>query len=105
MKPGDSPQNLLTKPVPELIKHLWELYLVMSLDPVLAGCADHIRQAALTLEHTRLLAFQVGRDAAREQHRRSKRKRQRQDDAAQGSAEGADLAWLRMAKAGSLLKH
>ena len=104
MKPGDSPQNLGTKPIPELIKQLWELYLVMSLDPVLAGCADHIRQAALMLEHTRRLAFQVSQDAAREQSRRPKRKKQRPDGLAQGPEE-TDLDWLRIAKAGSLLKH
>ena len=105
MKPGDGPQNLGTKPIPEVIRQLWELYFVMSLDPVLAGCADHIRQAALMLEHRRRLAFQVSQDASREQIRRSKRRRRRPDEAGQAPVEDADIAWLRAAKAGSLLKH
>jgi hypothetical protein len=108
MKPGDSPHNLNTKSIPELIKQLWELYMVMSLDPVLASSADHIKQAALSLEHTRLLAFQVSQDAARQQSRRLRRRQRRPDATAtaqQAPAEDVDLAWLRLAKAGSQLKH
>lgn len=106
MKLGDSPHNLNTKSIPELIKQLWELYMVMSLDPVLVGSADHIKQAALALEHTRLLAFQVSQDAARQQGRRLRRRRRQPEAASQAPAEDADdLAWLRQAKAGSHLKH
>jgi hypothetical protein len=105
MKPGDSLQNLKTRPVPDLIKQLWELYMVMSVDPVLAGCADHIRQAALMLEHTRMLAMQVSQDAVRQEGRRKRRRRRQPDATSQNSTESAELAWLRLAKAGSQLKH
>ena len=59
MKPFDSQHDLTANSVPELIKHLWELYMGMSLDPALAASAEHIRQAALVLESTRRMAHQI----------------------------------------------
>lgn len=52
-----------SQPVPELIKDLWNLYFEMSLDPALATGATHIRNAALELEHTRRMAFEVAQEA------------------------------------------
>ena len=59
MKSFDSQDDLTATTVPELIKHLWELYMSMSLDPALVPSADHIRQAALVLESTRRMAHEV----------------------------------------------
>ena len=100
MKPNDSQHNLVTNPIPELIKHLWDLYMAMSLDPALAASAEHVKQAALVLEHTRQLAFQVSQDAAKQQNRNTRRKRARST-----ARDEAAAAWLRTAKAGSQLKH
>jgi hypothetical protein len=64
MKPDDSQTDLAEMSVPELIKHLWDLYLSMSLDPALLESAEHIREAVLSLETTRRLAYQVALEAA-----------------------------------------
>lgn len=58
MKTSNS-RNHKSQPVPELIKQLWNLYFEMSLDPQLEASAAHIRSAALTLEHTRRVAFEI----------------------------------------------
>jgi hypothetical protein len=53
-----------SQPVPDLIKQLWTIYFEMSLDPELEAGATHVRNAALALEHTRRMAFEV----TQEQH-------------------------------------
>jgi len=50
------------QPVPQLITKLWNLYFEMSLDPDLEASAEHIRNAALTLEHMRRMAFEVAQE-------------------------------------------
>ena len=74
MKSFDSQDDLTANTVPELIKHLWELYMSMSLDPALAPSADHIRQAALVLESTRRMALEVTIEAQSRRAKPSKRK-------------------------------
>ena len=84
MKPFDSQDDLTANKVPELIKHLWELYMSMSLDPALVPSADHIRQAALVLECTRRMAHEVTVEAqsrrAKPAKRRSKSEGERQSE-------------------------
>jgi hypothetical protein len=48
-----------SQPVPDLIKQLWTMYFEMSLDPELEAGAQHVRNAALALEHTRRMAYEV----------------------------------------------
>ncbi|WP_088348182.1 MULTISPECIES: hypothetical protein [Rhodomicrobium] len=98
MKPFDGQDDLNTKNVPELIKHLWEVYMQMSLDPALRASADHIKQAALTLEHTRRLALEISQETPRAGASGKRRARQL-------TREDAGLDWLRVAKAGSPSKH
>jgi hypothetical protein len=62
----DSQDDLTASTVPELIKHLWKLYMSMSLDPALVPCAEHIKQAALVLETTRRMAHQIAAEAQSE---------------------------------------
>ena len=102
MKSNDSPRNPITDSIPELIKHLWDLYMAMSMDPALALSADYVKEAALMLEYTRRLAFEVSEDAAKQPGRPSRRKKA---PLAAKEKEDADLVWLRAAKAGSQLKH
>ena len=86
-----------SQPVPDLIKQLWTIYFEMSLDPELAAGATHVRNAALALEHTRRMAFEV----TQEQHLMA------------GCESGADDArpddeWeftARNQKFGSVMKH
>jgi hypothetical protein len=84
MKPFDSQDDLTANTVPELIKHLWELYMSMSLDPALTASAEHIKQAALVLESTRRMALQVAVEArsrrTRGPKRATKSTRERQTD-------------------------
>jgi hypothetical protein len=51
-----------SQPVPDLIKQLWTIYFEMSLDPELQVGAAHVRNAALALEHTRRMAFEVAQE-------------------------------------------
>ncbi len=99
MKPFDSQDDLTTKNVPELIKHLWEVYMQMSLDPALRASAEHVKLAALTLENTRRLALQVSLETPLRQSGSSRRRSRHT------TAEQAELDWLRVAKAGSPSKH
>jgi hypothetical protein len=91
MKSFDSQDDLTTNTVPELIKHLWELYMSMSLDPALAPSADHIRQAALVLESTRRMAQEVIVEA---QSRRAKPAKRR---AKSNGERQTELDWHRPA--------
>lgn len=59
MKSFDSQDDLTANTVPELIRHLWELYMSMSLDPALVPSADHVKRAALVLETTRRMALEI----------------------------------------------
>ncbi len=97
MNVSDGEEDLCRRSVPELIKHLWDLYFAMSLDPALAASSEDIRQAALKLEHTRRLAFEITQEGRRKKTRKPKVK--------QTDEEAARLNWLRAAKAGSHLKH
>jgi hypothetical protein len=99
MKPLDGQDDLNAKNVPELIKHLWEVYMHMSLDPVLIASAEHVKQAALTLEHIRRLALEISQEAPARQAGAGKRRTR------QVTREEAGLDWLRAAKAGSPSKH
>lgn len=95
----DDTGHLSTKSIPELIKHLWGLYFAMSFDPALASSAEHLRQAALTLEHARRVAFEVSQED--------------QPDTSPADAEGAEdedqnherAGHFRRGAPGSLLKH
>ena len=86
----DDTDHLSTKSIPDLIKHLWGLYFVMSFDPALKSSAEHVRQAALTLEHARRVAFEVSQEETASEDKD-------QDN------EPANL--LRRTAAGSQLKH
>ena len=99
MKPLDGQDDLTAKNVPELIKHLWEVYMHMSLDPVLSASAEHVKQAALTLEHIRRLALEISQE---EPARTSAAGKRRTRQVTRGEA---GLEWLRGAKAGSPSKH
>lgn len=99
MKPLDGQDDIAAKNVPELIKHLWEVYMHMSLDPVLSASAEHVKHAALTLEHIRRLALEISQEGPSQAQGTDKR-RTRQD-----THEDAGLDWLRIAKAGSPTKH
>ena len=103
MKPDDSRLNSITDSVPELIKHLWDLYMAMSMDPALADSAAHVKEAALTLEYTRRLAFQVTQENVKQPGRGPKRKKP--ELIAKEKEEAEQEAWLRAVKAGSPLKH
>jgi hypothetical protein len=99
MKPCGSQGEVADRSVPELIKQLWQLYLDMSLDPVLADSAEHIKQAVLTLETTRRLAHQVALEG---QGRRSGGKRRK------AKAEGdrqSELDWHEDGRPASHTKH
>jgi hypothetical protein len=96
MTASDGESGLVPRSIPELIEHLWEMYTVMSRDPALETTAAHLRQAAITLEETRELALQIGREEQRK--------------AKAGSSKRAACAaptetWLHKAKAASPLKH
>lgn len=99
MRPMDKQNDLTTKSIPELMHHLWTLYMEMSLDPALAESAEHIREAALSLERTRRLAHQVLLEAEKDQMASPPRKSKRT------SEEKAALEWLRSARTVSQSKH
>ena len=96
MKPFDS-QDELT--VPELIKHLWGLYMSMSLDPALAASADHIKQAALVLESTRRMAHQVTMEAQSQQSKPPRRKSKPSGE------HQSDIDWRAAGRPASPTKH
>ena len=87
-----------SQPVPDLIKHLWTIYFEMSLDPELEAGAVHVRNAALALEHTRRVAF----DVAKEQQHAAKACEASADDAM--PEDDGDFA-VRSQKFGSIMKH
>jgi hypothetical protein len=97
MSASEEQADLGRKSVPELIKHLWDLHFTMALDPALASSAAHIKEAALTLEQTRRLAFEICQEEQRKLQRAPEPKQQQMDV--------ADSAWLRGVKASSNLKH
>jgi len=99
MNARDGEDDLIPQTIPELIKHLWELYSMMSLDPALEPSAEQVKQAALTLERTRRLAFEVYREEGQEPARVAGKKR------AEAGRERARANWLRNAKSASQLKH
>ncbi len=99
MKPFDSQDTRTAKTVPELIKHLWELYLGMSLDPALADSAEHIKQAALVLESTRRIAHQVSLEAQSQQTKPEKRKSK------SGGERQSELEWHTAVRPASPTKH
>lgn len=99
MSAPDNADNLSAKSVPELIKNLWDLYFFMSLDPALESAAEHVREAALTLEHTRKLAFEIYRESCHQEAGTSKAELQEEDKEADAAA------WLHVTKTVSQLKH
>ena len=99
MKSFDGQDDLTANTVPELIKHLWELYMSMSLDAALAPSAEHIRQAALVLESTRRMAHEVTVEA---QSRRAKPAKRRTKSNGERQSE---LEWLAHGRPTSPTKH
>jgi hypothetical protein len=99
MKPFDSQDDLTANSVPELIKHLWELYMGMSLDPALAVSAEYIKHAALVLESTRRMAHQVTLEA------RSQRARPKRTGPKSKREHQADLEWQLAGRPLSPTKH
>jgi hypothetical protein len=97
MNASEEQADLGRKSVPELIKHLWDLHFAMALDPALASSAEHVKEAALALEQTRRIAFEISQEEQRKQQRRPRTKQTQKD--------ADNLNWLRAAKAGSDLKH
>lgn len=99
MNASDDAVDFPTRSIPELIKHLWDLYVVMSLDPALESSSEHIKQAALTLEHVRKLAFEVCQEGPPQKPHTVKAALPDEDMDAEAAK------WLRVAKAGSQMKH
>ena len=100
MKPFDKQHDPTTKSIPELMQHLWTLYMEMSLDPALAEPAAHIREAALSLEKTRRLAHEVLLEAEETQTPPMGKRKQKRS-----AEEKAALEWLRTARTISQSKH
>lgn len=99
MNDSDDVDGFPTKSIPDLIKHLWDLYVDMSKDPALEATAEYIKQAVLTLEHTRRLAFEVYQEQPA-----------RRSSAAVAVLPDEDMDteagnWIRIPKAGSHSKH
>jgi hypothetical protein len=101
MMASDGEGGLVPRSIPELIKQLWEMYAVMSRDPALETSAQHLRQAAITLEETRELALQVGR----EEQRKARLGAAKRGRGALPAGDAEPLDWLHVAKAASPLKH
>lgn len=99
MSAFDDVDDLSTKSVPELIKHLWDLYFFMSLDPALESAAEHVKEAALRLEYTRKLAFEIYREGSNKEPGNTKAELQEEDKEAETGA------WLHTTKTASQLKH
>jgi hypothetical protein len=99
MKPFDSQDDLTANSVPELIKHLWELYMGMSLDPALVASAEHIRLAALVLESTRRMAHQVTVEAQSQRAKVARRKSRSNGD------HPSDAEWNAEGRPASPTKH
>jgi hypothetical protein len=99
MKSFDSQDDRTAATVPELIKHLWDLYMSMSLDPALAPSADHVRKAALVLETTRRMAHQVTVEP------RSRRTKPAKRTPKSGGERQAELDWHMNARPASPTKH
>jgi hypothetical protein len=97
MKASEEQADLSRKSVPELIKHLWDLHFAMALDPALSSSAEHVKEAALELEQTRRIAFEISQEENQRKRRRPRTQQTQKDT--------ANLNWLRAAKAGSHLKH
>jgi hypothetical protein len=99
MKSFDSQDDLTANTVPELIKHLWELYMGMSLDPALAASAQHVKQAALVLEFTRRMALEVTEEPQSRRGRQGKRR------AKSGGELKSELDWQAGGRPASPTKH
>ncbi len=97
MSASDRESDFSGRPIPELIKHLWDLYFMMSLDPALEASADHVRQAVQTLEEIRRLAYQISEEKGEDKEPASKTGDTENDK--------SKLTWLRSARPGSPLKH
>ena len=101
MMASDGEGGLVPRSIPELIKHLWEMYSVMSRDPALETSAQHLRQAAITLEETRELALQI----CREEQLKAKTGASKRAARGRSPADTESFEWLNNAKAASELKH
>jgi hypothetical protein len=99
MKSFDRQDDLTANTVPELIKHLWELYMGMSLDPALVASAQHVKQAALVLELTRRMALEVTEEPQSRRGRQGKRR------AKSGGELQSDLEWQADGRPASPTKH
>ena len=99
MKSFDSQGDLTANTVPDLIRHLWELYMSMSLDPALGPSADHVRQAALALEFTRRVALEVTVEGKSRPAKQPKRKTKSQGE------RQSELEWQLDGRPASPTKH
>jgi hypothetical protein len=98
MMASDGDGDLVPRSIPELIKHLWDMYFAMARDPALEQSAQHLRQAAITLEETRRLAAEI----CQEEQRKTKRSPSRKPAARKPVS---PMEWLENAKTASQLKH
>jgi|SRR5688572_24896235 hypothetical protein len=101
MTASDGEGGLVPRSIPELIDHLWEVYSMMSRDPALETSAQHLRQAAITLEETRKLALQI----CLEEQRKAKATAAKRAACAIAPADAESLDWLNSAKPASDMKH
>jgi hypothetical protein len=101
MKTPRNLQDQAPNNISDLIAHLWQLYYAMTLDPVLAASAEHVRNAVLELEQTRRIAWEVYREeqALRTASPRPKSKKRRKNET-ESPAE-----WLRNLPPASPLKQ
>lgn len=99
MTTSNSRKTYKSQPVPERIKELWNLYFEMSLDPELEASAEHIRNAALTLERIRRMAFEVA------QERFSQGMGNLDEENIHNPEEDEPLLSARNQKFGSVMKH
>jgi hypothetical protein len=74
------------------------MYFAMARDPALEQSAQHLRQAAITLEETRRLAAEI----CQEEQRKTKRAPSRKPAARKPVS---PIEWLENAKTASQLKH
>jgi hypothetical protein len=101
MKTPRNLQDQSPRNISELIAHLWQLYSSMTLDPTLADSAEHVRKAALELEETRRVAWEVFREEQSQCGARPRRKSKKQDkDETESPAD-----WLRNIPPASPLKQ
>ena len=99
MNASDGDSELIPGTIPELIQHLWNLYEAMSRDPALASSAEKVREAAMSLEETRKIAFEVCQEERRKGKRPATPKSEKTDKVLENTN------WLRDARTASALKH